>query len=85
MTDNAPAPGSCWWPSLDDEDPGAASWQQWCWARARRRALTVPREVAPKRPRRAKQPGLRYREYTLGIMERGRYLQKLRVILHDPV
>lgn len=57
-----------------DEEPGAASWRQWCWTRARKKACAVPREVALSRLARAEQLGMTYREYTLEIMERGKYL-----------
>lgn len=57
-----------------DEEPGAASWRQWCWTRARKKAWAVPREVALSRLARAEQLGMTYREYTLEIMERGKYL-----------
>lgn len=59
-------------PPLED-DPGA-SWRQWCWKRARKRAWSVPREVALRRLERAEALGMSYREYSLEIMERGRYL-----------
>ncbi len=60
-------------PPLDPPDPDA-SWREWCWRRARKRAWSVPREVALSRLARAEALGLTYREYTLEIMERGRYL-----------
>lgn len=68
-----PALGHNGGPPLDDEEPGALSWRQWCWARARKRAWSVPREVALSRLARAEELGMTYREYALEIMERGRY------------
>jgi len=58
-------------PALDDPD---ASWRLWCWRRARKRAWSVPREVALRRLARAEELGMSYREYTLEVLERGRYL-----------
>lgn len=58
-----------------EEDPGAASWRLWCWRRAHKRAWkTPPREIALRRLERAEQLGLSYHDYTLEILERGRYL-----------
>ena len=58
-------------PPLDPE----TSWRAWCWGRAHRRAWkTPPREIALARLARADELGLSYREYTLEIKERGRYL-----------
>jgi len=74
MTDSAPAPGHNGGPPLNDEDPSAASWRQWCWTRARKRAWAIPREVALSRLRLVEELGMSYREYALEIMERGRYL-----------
>jgi hypothetical protein len=57
-----------------DEDEGA-SWRLWCWRRAHRKAWkTPPREIALRRLERAEELGMSYREYTLEILERGRYL-----------
>lgn len=57
------------------EDNSDASWKLWCWRRASRQAWkTPPREVALARLARAEALSLSYREYTLEIMERGRYL-----------
>lgn len=58
---------------LIDDDPGA-SWRLWCWRRAHKRAWSAPREVALRRLARAEELGMTYREYTLEILERGRYL-----------
>ena len=60
-------------PPLEPPTEGA-SWRQWCWTRARKKAWSVPREVALSRLKSAEAAGLTYREYTLEIMERGRYL-----------
>lgn len=62
-------------PLEPEEDPGAVSWRSWCWRRAHRRAWkTPPREIALSRLARAEALGMSYKEYTLEIMERGRYL-----------
>ncbi len=59
----------------DAEEMAAAGWRHHCWTRARRKAWkTPPREVALRRLARAEELGMSYREYTLEIMERGRYL-----------
>lgn len=60
-------------PPLENDDPG--SWRLWCWRRAHKRAWkTPPREVALRRLARAEELGMSYREHTLEILERGRYL-----------
>ena len=65
-----PGPGHNGGPALaDDDDP--AGWRLWCWTRARRRAWSVPREVALRRTELAEAAGMTYREYSLEIMERG--------------
>jgi hypothetical protein len=61
-------------PPLEEEDPGAASWRLWCWKRAKKKAWSAPREVALRRLARAEELGMTYREYTLEILERGKYL-----------
>lgn len=62
-------------PPLAEEDPGGASWRQWVWRRAHRRAWkTPPPEIALRRLARAEELGMTYREYTLEILERGRHL-----------
>jgi hypothetical protein len=56
-------------------DPGAASWRSFCWRRAHKRAWkTPPREIALRRLARAEELGMTYREYTVEILERGKYL-----------
>jgi hypothetical protein len=47
-----------------------------CWKRAHDRAWkSVPHDVMLRRLARAERLGLTYREYTLELLERGRYLQ----------
>lgn len=60
-------------PLLADDDPDA-SWRLWCWKRAHKRAWSAPREIALSRLKRAEELGMSYHEYTLEILERGRYL-----------
>ncbi len=60
--------------ALDEPEPDA-SWRLWCWRRARQRAWSVPREVALRRLARAEELGMTYSEYSLKIMERGKYLE----------
>jgi len=59
-------------PPLEDDDP--AGWRSWCWRRARKQAWSAPPEIALRRLARAEELGMSYREYTLEIMERGKYL-----------
>ena len=62
-------------PALEVDDPAGASWRAFCWKRAHRRAWKAPpREIALARLARAEALGMSYREYTLEIKERGRYL-----------
>lgn len=62
-------------PLAPPEDPGAESWRSFCWRKAHKRAWkTPPREIALRRLERAEALGMTYREYTLEILERGRYL-----------
>ena len=63
-------------PKLDDaEDPGDASWKGWIWRKKRKAAWkTPPREIALRRLERAEALGVSYKDYTLEILERGRYL-----------
>jgi hypothetical protein len=59
-------------PEWEDGDP----FIYLCWKAAHRRAWrSVSREVALRRLGRAEALGLTYEEYTLEILERGRYLQ----------
>lgn len=51
------------------------SWRRWCWARAHKKAWkSPPREIVLRRLKRARELGMSYHEYTLEILERGRYL-----------
>ena len=76
MRSSPPSIGHNGGPSLTPDEPaGDRSWRSWCWRRAHRRAWkTPPREIALARLARAEALGLTYREYTLEILERGRYL-----------
>ncbi|WP_282605853.1 hypothetical protein [Pelagibius sp. Alg239-R121] len=50
-------------------------WAKICWKKAQQEAWkTPPIEVVRSRMKRAKELGMSYREYTLEILERGRYL-----------
>jgi hypothetical protein len=69
--------------SIADAEPGLGhnggpplgGWRGYCWRRAHAEAWKAPpREIVLRRMRRAKQLGMTYREYTLEILERGRYL-----------
>ena len=62
-------------PPLEDEDPGSVSWRSYVWRRAHKRAWkTPPPEVALRRLARAEELGMSYHDYTLEILERGRFL-----------
>lgn len=59
-------------PPLEDE--GTAG-RYWLWKRAHKKAWkTPPREIALRRLARAEELGMSYKEYTLEILERGKYL-----------
>jgi hypothetical protein len=59
-------------PPWGDGDP----YVFYCWMRAWRRAWKeIPTDIALRRADRAEALGLTYEEYTLEIIERGRYLQ----------
>ena len=61
-------------PPLEEPDPGASG-RLHLWRKAHKKAWkTPPREIALRRLARAEELGMTYREYTLEIMERGRYL-----------
>jgi hypothetical protein len=61
-------------PLLAPDDPHE-SWHHYCWRRAHKSAWkTPPREIALRRLERAEALGMTYRDYTLEILERGRYL-----------
>lgn len=64
-------------PPLDDNAPpwgrdGIGNYFEW--AAARKKAFDAPYDIAIMRARRAETLGLSYEEYTLEILERGRYL-----------
>ena len=62
-------------PKLEEEGPGEASWKGWIWRKKHKAAWkTPPREIALRRLERAEALGMTYKEYTLEILERGRYL-----------
>ncbi|MFN0184223.1 MAG: hypothetical protein ACKVQR_10455 [Aquabacterium sp.] len=62
-------------PPLEDEDPGDASWKGWIWHKKSRAVWKTPgREIALRRLERAEALGMTYKEYTLEILERGKYL-----------
>lgn len=59
-------------PPLEDE---GAAWRGWVWRRTHRKAWkTPPREIALRRLARAEELGMSYKEYTLEILERGKFL-----------
>lgn len=64
-------------PPLDDDAPpwgrnGIGNYFEW--AAAKKAAFDAPYAIAVMRARRAQALGLTYDEYTLEILERGRYL-----------
>jgi hypothetical protein len=62
-------------PPLEDEPDPNGSWRLFCWKKAHKRAWkTPPREIALRRLARAEELGMSYHDYTLEILERGRYL-----------
>ena len=62
-------------PPLDEAEDVNASWRAWNWRLAHKRAWkTPPREIALRRLARAEELGITYKEYTLEILERGKYL-----------
>jgi hypothetical protein len=69
----APRIGDNGGPPLDPPEPGAA-WRLWCWRRAHKQAWSASRDVMLRRLARAEELGMSYHEYTLEILERGRYL-----------
>ncbi|MEX0839958.1 MAG: hypothetical protein WD034_10515 [Parvibaculum sp.] len=53
----------------------STAWQAYAWRKAQEKAWEMPPlEVIKRRAARAAALGLSYREYTLEILERGRYL-----------
>ena len=70
-----PSPRHNGGPPLDEEDAARLGWTAWNWRRSHKRAWkTPPREIALRRLARAEELGMTYRDYALGIMERGTYL-----------
>lgn len=69
-------PGHNGGPALDaDEADPDAMWRLFCWRKAHAKAWkTPPREIALRRLARAEELGMTYREYTLEILDRGRFL-----------
>jgi hypothetical protein len=62
-------------PPLEPDPEPEAGWRMFCWRKSHKAAWkTPPPEVALRRLARAEALGMTYREYTLEIMERGRYL-----------
>jgi hypothetical protein len=63
-------------PPLEEPiDPANVSWHAWTWRRAHKKAWkTPPPEIALRRLARAEELGMSYKEYTMEIMERGKYL-----------
>jgi hypothetical protein len=59
---------------LDPDEAGALSWRGWVWRRAHKKAWKAPPEIALRRLARAEELGMTYKEYTLEILERGKYL-----------
>ncbi|MBU8536883.1 hypothetical protein [Falsiroseomonas tokyonensis] len=61
-------------PPLEEPDPDEG-YRHYCWKRAHRAAWRSPgREIVLRRLERAEALGMSYRDYTLEILERGRYL-----------
>ena len=71
---NVPQIGHNGGPLLEPSDPNEG-WRHYCWRRAHKAAWkTPPREIALRRLERAEALGMTYHDYTLEILERGRYL-----------
>jgi len=61
-------------PPLEEPPDPDGAFRAYCWRKAHKRAWKTPgREIALRRLARAEALGMSYREYTLEIMERGRY------------
>jgi hypothetical protein len=61
-------------PLPEPHDPNEG-WRRYCWRQAHKAAWkTPPREIALRRLERAEVLGMSYHDYTLEILERGRYL-----------
>ena len=75
MMDRPPSVGHNGGPPLEDPQEHAVTWHHYTWRKAHKKAWkTPPREIALRRLERAEELGMTYKEYTLEIMERGRYL-----------
>ena len=62
-------------PPIEDPPDEGEVWRLFCWRKAHKKAWkTPPREMALRRLARAEELGMTYKEYTLEIMERGKYL-----------
>ena len=60
-------------PPLDDTSH--LTFNAWAWRRAHKKAWkTPPPEIALRRLARAEELGMSYKDYTLEILERGKYL-----------
>jgi hypothetical protein len=71
---NLPKIGHNHGPLLEPEDPNEG-WRRYCWRQSHKAAWkTPPREIALRRLERAELLGMSYHDYTLEILERGRYL-----------
>ncbi len=61
-------------PLEPEEEIGTLLWRGWVWRRAHKKSWSAPREIALRRLARAEELGMSYKEYTLEILERGKYL-----------
>ena len=68
-----PSPGHNGGPPLNDFDADGG-WGGFVWRRAHKKAWSAPPEIALRRLARAEELGMTYRQYTLEILERGKYL-----------
>ena len=72
-------------PELVHEEEGKYLAVAYCWRKAHERAWkSVPYDIVMFRMSRAEAAGVSYRDYTLEILERGRYLQKKRSVSPRP-
>ena len=75
MPADPPGVGHNGGPPLEETLAERASWHAYVWRKAHKKAWkTPPREIALRRLARAEELGMTYKEYTLEIMERARYL-----------
>eukprot|EP01037_Dinobryon_pediforme_P001309 gene1309-1326_t len=70
-----PTRGTVRYAVIPDADGG---WGLWCWRRARKKAWSAPPEIALRRLARAEELGMTYKDYTLEILERGKFSGRLR-------